>query len=177
MTSFVPVPPGGGWVFEVYPGDGSDSGLFGLCLYQRRYFHDGTDFDIPPPNGWGLRGTCTTQYAADHGWDNFLRCHKRILSLLRFWQELGVTVEVDDEGRYTGSEKDLRDTLGRYHRLIAVCAGASKDAAETVGSGLRVDAPVFKRPDFERLEHEGWQEIKADPATHLTGSRGKDRQR
>jgi len=114
------------------------------------------------PHGWYLRNSCTTQYAADYGWDNFLRSHKRILSLLRFWQELGVTVEVRDEGGYwdTQSEDGLRDVLNQYHRLIAMFAGASKDAVEAVGSGLRVDSPIFERPDFERLEHEGWQELK-----------------
>jgi hypothetical protein len=66
---------------------------------------------------------------------------------------------VDDEGGYwqTRSEEGLRDVLNQYRRLIAMCAGAHKDAAEK--HGLTVKSPIMERPDFERLEHEGWEAL------------------
>lgn len=149
-----------GYVIEVWPGEGCESALFGLCRYPRR---------APSLAGpvivhrelWEFSATCTTQYACEHGWDHFLRCHKMILGLLELWRQFGVDVEVIDEGRYwdTHSEEELRDVLNQYHRLIAMCAGAMKDAAEASGSGLRVESPIFERPDFEHLEHEGWQDL------------------
>jgi hypothetical protein len=108
-----------------------------------------------------LKSSCKTQYAAEHGWDHFLLCHKRIISLLDFWRQLGVTVEVTDEGGYweTRDEQKLRSALKAYDGLMAALGGAVKDAAEEAGGGQRVEAPIFAREDFERLEAEGWQEF------------------
>jgi hypothetical protein len=108
-----------------------------------------------------FKGSCKTQYASEHGWEHFLRCHKMILSTLKFWRQMGVAVEVSDEGGYweTGSEKKLRDTLQSYNGLIAAVAGAFKDAGEASGKGHSVEAPIFAHGDFERLEAQGWQEF------------------
>jgi hypothetical protein len=109
----------------------------------------------------GAPHNCKTQYASEHGWEHFLLCHKRIVSVLDFWRQLGVTVEVSDEGGYweTRCEKKLQSVLKNYDRLVAALAGACKDAAENAGSGRSVESPVFARKDFERLEAEGWREF------------------
>lgn len=154
------IPAKRGWVVEVWPGEGCESASFGLCQYPRSTPH--VPFDVPTGagSGWDFKGYCTTQYAAEHGWEHFLRCHKIILSILKFWRQLGVTVEVNDEGEYwqTRSETKLRDILGRYDRLIAVVAGAFKDATEA-NRRFTVEAPILARRDFERLEAEGWREF------------------
>ena len=112
-------------------------------------------------SGWNFKSYCKTQYASEHGWEHFLRCHKMILSILKFWRQMGVTVEVSDEGGYweTGSEKKLRATLKSYNGLIAAVAGAFKDASDTSGNGYSIESPIFDRGDFERLEAQGWQEF------------------
>ncbi len=42
---------------------------------------------------------------------------------------------------------------------MAVVAGALKDAVEETRKGHSVEAPIFARKDFERLEAEGWREF------------------
>jgi hypothetical protein len=112
-------------------------------------------------SGWVLKNYCKTQYASARGREHFFRYHKMILSILNFWRQMGVTVEVRDEGGYweTGSEKKLRDTLQGYNGLIAAVAGAFKNASDASGKGCSVDSPIFAHGDFERLEAQGWQEF------------------
>jgi hypothetical protein len=165
------VPASEGWLVEVWPGEGCESAHFGLCQYPREapYELRGQRGWVKTQyrRGWLFQGACKTQYAAEHGWDHFLRCHKTIVSLLKFWRQLGVTVKVSDEGEYwtTRSEKKLRDILNRYDGLMAVVAGAFKDAAGETGTGQAVEAPILARSDFERLEAEGWQEFGRHPAS------------
>lgn len=155
------VPARAGWVAEIWPGEGCESAYFGLCQYPRTVPYElhgragwvRTEYR----RGWLFRGACKTQYAAEFGWKHFLRCHKQVLELLRFWQQLGVNVKVRDEGGYWRyrSERRLRQTLRLYDRLVAVVAGAFKDAAEQAEKGFQVESPILARPDFERLEAEG----------------------
>lgn len=159
------VPAKRGWVVEVWPGEGCESAEFGLCQYPRRapFVLRGksgfvaTDYK----GGWLFKGHCKTQYAGEHGWEHFLRCHKMIVSILDFWRQLGVTVHVSDEGEYweTRSEETLRARLNSYDGLIAAVAGAFKDAADGSGKAHSVESPIFARSDFERLEAEGWREF------------------
>ena len=110
---FGSVPAKRGWVVEVAPVDGCETALFGLCQYPHRIpFRAGT-IATGFEGGWLLKGFCKTQYAGEHGWEHFLKCHKQIISLLDFWRDLGVQVKVTDEGEYweTRSEKKI----GRAH--------------------------------------------------------------
>ena len=157
------VPASEGWVVEIWPGEGCESAHFGLCQYPRTapYELRGQFGWVKTEylRGWLFKSCCKTQYAAEHGWDHFLRCHKTIISILKFWRQLGVTVKVSDEGKYwtTRSETKLRDALNRYNGLMAVVAGACKDAADETGKGYTVEAPIVARQDFEKLEAEGWR--------------------
>ncbi len=83
-----------------------------------------------------------------------------MISLLDFWRRLGVGVEVNDEGGYweSRSVEKLREELRGYDRLVAAMSGVLKDA----GGGLPVQSPIFDYANFERLEHEGWQEFGGD---------------
>ena len=80
-----------------------------------------------------------------------------VISLLDFWHGLGVRVKVSDEGDFwkTRSVEKLRNRFDRYNGLMAAISGALKDA----GNGLSVESPIFDYKNFERLEHEGWQEF------------------
>jgi hypothetical protein len=113
--------------------------------------------------GWLLKGHCKTQYAAEYGWEHFLNCHRQIISLLDFWRQLGVMVEVTDEGEYwqTRSEEKLRTKLQQYDGLVAAVGGMFKDASTEDGNGLSVESPIFDYANFERLEHEGRLEFGA----------------
>jgi hypothetical protein len=165
-SCFGGVPARAGWLIEAWPGEGCESAHFGLCQYPRQAPYkllDGQTGWVPTGyrRGWLFKGSCKTQYASEHGWEHFLRCHKMILSLLNFWRQMGMHVEVNDEGDYweTGSEKKLRDTLQGYNGLIAALAGAFKDAGDASGKGGSVESPIFAHRDFERLEAQGWQEF------------------
>jgi hypothetical protein len=125
--------------FRVHPAAGSESAEFGLARYPRH-------------PGWLWRAFCKTQYASapQHGGlTNFLRCHVSLVKLLDRALELGLAVEVSDEGRYW----DERDThalareIGQWNELVAGLGGAMKDAL-----GPAVASPIFEYPDFEHLE-------------------------
>ena len=121
--------------------------------FPGRISHASTGFR----GGWYLHSSCKTQYAGRHGWENFLQCHLRVISLLDFWRSLGVRVRVNDEGGFwkARSVDKLRDGLQSYDGLVAAMSGVLKDAA----GGASVKAPIFDYQSFERLEHQGWQEF------------------
>ena len=151
------IPAKRGRVVDVWPGEGCESATFGLCQYPRRTPFRGGSISTGYDGGWQLKGACKTQYANEHGWEHFLKCHRQIISVLDFWRGLGVTVEVSDEGGYweTRDEKKLRVALGQYDGLMAAVGGMMKDQASESDTGLRVESPIFDYANFERLEHEG----------------------
>lgn len=142
------IPAESGWNVMVLPGAGSEPAEFGLCRY-------------PGCPHWKLAGACKTQYAVQHGWEHFLLCHRRVISLLDLWRDFGVDVKVTDEGGFweARSVERLRERLGTYDRLVAAMAGALKDS---LGKGPRgVQAEIFNDARFERLEAEGRAEFAA----------------
>ena len=155
-NSFADVPPDNGWLVEVLPGDGCESVFLALCQYPRKISVRGKSLPTGYAGGWQFQGHCKTQYAAEHGWEHFLRCHKAVIQVLDFWRELGATAEVTDEGAFweSRSEEKLRAALKKYDGLVAAVAGVLKDA------GKSVESPIFERKDFERLEAAGEQEFK-----------------
>ena len=143
-----------GWVVEVAPGDGCETALFGLCQYPRRIpFRAGT-IATGFTGGWLLKGHCKTQYAGEHGWKHFLKCHKQIISLLDFWRAQVAQVKVTDEGEYweTRSEEKLKARLRQYDGLVAAVGGMFKDMPGDSGGNLSVESPIFDYASFERLE-------------------------
>jgi hypothetical protein len=134
-----------GWSVSVLPGEGCENADFGLCRY-------------PGVKGWKLTSWCKTQYAARHGIEHFLACHRRVISLLDLWREFGVNLDVCDEGEYweTRSLDHLRKRVGTYDRLVAAVAGTMKDSAEGEPG---FTAEIFDDARFEHLEAEGRQEF------------------
>lgn len=155
------VAPKRGWLVDVWPGEGCEGAVFGLCQYPRWILSRNGEVSTGYEDGWLLKSFCKTQYAGEHGWEHFLICHKRVVSLLDFWRQLGVAVEVLDEGGYweTRDEKKLRASWECYDGLVAAVAGILKDAADVSGSGNSIESPIFARNDFERLEAEGRREF------------------
>ena len=153
------VPPQEGWVFSVNLGEGSEWLMTGLCRYPSTIEHRGRLLPTQVGQGWRLQFFCKTQYASEHGWENFLRCHRTAIALLAFWQTLGVQVRITDEGGYwpDGSEQSLREKLDEMNGLCAAFAGALKDTANAAGTSILTEAPILKHPRFELLEHEGGQ--------------------
>ena len=137
-----------GWSVMVLPRAGSEPAEIGLCRYRSS------------PH-WKLTVACKTQYAAQHGWEHFLSCHRRVISVLDLWRDFGVEVKVTDEGEFfeTRSVERLRERLGTYDRRVAAMAGTLKDS---LGKGRKVvQAEIFNDPRFERLEAEGRAEVSA----------------
>lgn len=160
-TPLCEVKPRRGYVVEIWPGDGCESAHFGLCQYPRQVRIYGDLYRPAFAIGWTFRSSCKTQYAHEHGWEHFLRCHQTIISLLEFMQGLGIGMAVDDEGQYwqTRSEAKLRAMINCYDGFMAAVAGMVKDVADETGTGLAVEAPIFARKDFEKLEAEGCQKL------------------
>jgi hypothetical protein len=158
---FGTVPAKRGWVVAVWPGEGCETALFGLCQYPRRIPFRAGSIPTGFEGGWLLKGFCKTHYAGEHGWEHFLKCHRQITSLLDFWRQLDVMVEVTDEGEYwrTRSEEKLRSKLQQYDGLVAAVGGMLKDASAVHDNGSSVVSPIFDYVNFERLEHEGRREF------------------
>jgi hypothetical protein len=155
------VPARRGWVVAVWPGEGCESAEFGLCQYPRRTPFRAGSVPTGFEGGWLFKGHCKTQYAGERGWEHFVKCHRQIISVLDFWRQLGVVVEVNDEGEYwqTRSEERLQAMARRYDGLVAAVAGAFKDAADKTDKQHSIASPIFERNDFERLEAEGQREF------------------
>jgi hypothetical protein len=155
--TFGAVRPWRGWLVDVWPGAGCETATLGLCQYPEWTTLDGKRVPTGCGRGWRFHSFCKTQYAGEHGWDNFLKCHLLVISLLDFWRSMGVRVKVNDEGGYwkTRSIEKLREELAQYDSLLAAAGGIFKDAE----GGLTVKSPIFDYKNFERLEHEGWQKF------------------
>ena len=159
-----------GWMVDVWPGEGCESALFALCKYPRRIRSIAGSLPTGFEGGWLFKGHCKTQYAAEHGWPHFLRCHKAVVEMLDFCRQLGLEVQVTDESGFwdTRSEEQVRATLQRYDGLVAAVAGVLKDAAEENGSSVK--SPMFDRADFEHLEAMGQRQFK-DQLAQLASER------
>lgn len=148
------VKPACGWMFSVLPGPGCESAEFGLGHYPatikvgRRILRTGC-------GGWGYAGFCKTQYASLHGAENFLKCHRAVIDLVRLWEKLGATVKITDEGGYWPgrNETALCQNLDQMNRIVAAFGGALKDAADE--GGPSVESPIFQHGQFELLEAQG----------------------
>jgi hypothetical protein len=149
--------PESGWLIQILPGAGCETVKLGLCRYPSKILlHDGL-VSTGVEEGWRLQSFCKTQYAGEHGWENFLKCHRVVISLLDFWRGLGAQVHVSDEGDFweTRSVEKLRHRFDSYNGLVAAMSGMLKDST----GGLSLESPIFNYKDFERLEHEGWVEF------------------
>src|SRR5438445_12124748 len=87
------VPAKRGWVVEIWPGEGCESALFGLCQYPRRTLSRNGEVPTGFEDGWLLKGFCKTQYAGEHGWEHLLKCHQQIISMWDWCGQLPVRVE------------------------------------------------------------------------------------
>jgi hypothetical protein len=77
--------------FPVWPGQGCEPAAFGFCK-------------LPAVEGWQWSFACCTQPASrpEHGGlENFLRCHRAVISLLDAIKRAGLAeIEVKDDGGY-----------------------------------------------------------------------------
>ena len=153
----IEVPALGGRVFTVILGEGCEPLRLGLCRYPARVAdHQTGRTRVVRRRGWRLAGFCKTQYASLHGWEHFRRCHTAAVDLLASLRNLGLQVELSDEGGYWPGrdEKELRRSVDQMNGIVAAFAGALKDATDE-SSGTPLQAPILAHPNFERIEAEG----------------------
>ena len=110
---------------------------------------------------WSGQGFCKTQYASDPqcgGVPNFLRAHLSVCRMLDHAKELGLVVEVSDEGGFFEKRNipELVEAIGEWNQLIAGFVGAMTDAV-----GKNVEAPIRNFSNFEHLEAKGQNQIDA----------------
>lgn len=162
----VPVIPLEAVVFEAWPGEGSESAVFGLAkypavvdlspktrdllwrktgrVYPRRVSTAGLG-----RGGWSWLAFCKTQYASNVSAAHFLRCHVSICALLREAQKLGFRVKVHDEGRFWGKwDYDaLAREIGGWNQHMANFARFLERALG--GSEAVVQTPIIENPAYE----------------------------
>lgn len=127
------IKPDQGWMLEVDVGQGCESLSVGLCRYptsmnmpwqlhgwlplNRR--REKISTGLPP--GWHFHGFVKTQFAAQHGWEHFRRCHTGIIDYLAELKTQGWGVHISDEGDYwpRRSLKKLRGNLEELHGPVA----------------------------------------------------------
>src|SRR5882672_4885390 len=78
--------PWRGWLVNILPGAGCETATLGLCQYPQWLQVEGQSEPTGLHEGWRFHSFCKTQYAGEHGWENFLQCHLRVISLLEFWR-------------------------------------------------------------------------------------------
>ena len=153
----VEVPALAGHVFTVMLGEGCEPLRLGLCRYPDHVpDHQTGRSRVVRCRGWRLASFCKTQYASLHGWEHFRRCHTAAVDLLAGLCDLGLRVEVNDEGGYWPGrdETELRRGVDQMNGIVAAFAGALKDATDGNG-GAPLQSPIFAHPHFERIEAEG----------------------
>ncbi len=108
---------------------------------------------------WSGEAFCKTQYASNSkcgGVPNFLRAHLSVVRMLDYAKELGMVVDVSDEGEFW-EKRDVRalaEEVGSWNAMIGAFVGALDDAV-----GQKTDSPIKSFPDFEHLEAKGQDQI------------------
>ncbi len=150
--------------FSTFPGHGCEEANVGLSRFPRSVIvpnkWSGKNHRLPIEDGggWKWHSFCKTQYSNSPecgGLENFLRCHLSVIAMLDAAKRLGFEVTVNDEGGYW-EKRDVHALvreIGSWDQMIAAFGGSLKDAAESVG--MKLEAPIFDRKDFEQLEAAG----------------------
>lgn len=146
--------------FTVYPGEGSETAVFGLSRFPATTPYNGRQW----PTGlkrWHWHSWCKTQYASNPrygGVDHFLKVHLSLIELLDRAQELGILIRVGDDSNYweDRDRQKLIDNVNKLNGIVASFAGALKDAIDRKSTGqLQADqlrAPITDFPNFEHIE-------------------------
>ena len=152
--------------FSTYPGSGSEEANVGLSKFPKTVIVPnqavrGKDHRIKVPDGggWKWHSFCKTQYANEHGLENFLRCHLSVVAMLDAAKRIGFDVVVNDEGHYW-EKRDVHALvreIGEWDQMIAAFGGSLKDAAGV--AGMTIESPIFDRKDFEQLEMKGQSQL------------------
>jgi hypothetical protein len=151
--------------FSTYPGNGSEEANIGLSRFPRSVIvknkQSGKNHRLPIADGggWKWHSFCKTQYANEHGLENFLRCHLSVVAMLDAAKRIGFDVVVNDEGHYW-EKRDVHALvreIGEWDQMIAAFGGSLKDAAGV--AGMTIESPIFNRKDFETLELKGQSQL------------------
>lgn len=151
--------------FSTWPGDGCEECNVGLSRFPRTVIvknrWSGKNHRLPVQDGdsWRWHSFCKTQYANEHGLENFLRCHLSVVAMLDAAKRIGFGVTVSDEGGYWERRnlETLVREIGSWDQLVAAFGGSLKDAAGN--AGMAIQSPLFARKDFEQLEMRGQPQL------------------
>lgn len=102
--------------------------------------------------GWRWYACTKTQYASVRSIDHFVSCHRTVIELLDAARALGLEVDVRDDSGFWDhrDESRLVASVNYWNSLVARLAGRTADRMDA--TDLKVDSPVFRHPEFERLE-------------------------
>lgn len=125
--------------------------ILGLGRYPATIRDAGTELPTGL-EGWSWHACTKTQYASVTSMDHFVRCHRAVIALLEAARTLGLEVDVRDDSGYWDhrDEGRLVESVEHWNAIVARLAGRVADGMES--SELKVDSPVFRHPEFDRLE-------------------------
>jgi len=154
--SYIAVYPTWAAAFDCNVAPGSEWLTIGLAKYPAIIEHDGKRLKTKMATGFQWEGFCKTHYAVNHGLANFLRAHLLVCDMMDAAKNIGLEVDVQDEGEYYNDPKRdvdrLAKEIGGQAAMVSAFAGALKDA---VGGEMSVVSPAFNHPNYEKLEASG----------------------
>jgi hypothetical protein len=153
-SHYTAVPPTELHYFHVRPGPGSDSAVFFLAKYPKSVSANGRLRRVPRASVWSSQSWCKTQYASNHGLENFLRCHLGVIAILDKARELGLSVTTHDDGHFHGTRSVPRliEAVKQWNELVA---GFGALIAERLPLDTKSEGGLTGRQDLEHLEARG----------------------
>lgn len=148
-------PPRNLIAFTALPARGSEPADFALVRYPRHIQVARGKRVATNLSGWQWSDFCKTQFASNPkygGVENFLHAHLSLVALLDYASELGLIVDVSDEGKYWDDRdrERLAAEVNSWNEMLASLGGRLKDSMTAA-----VDSPIFRYPNFEHLEAKG----------------------
>ena len=150
--------------FRIYPGRGCEEMNVGACLFPNEIYVNNPLYD--PYNSstskqlkiktglkeWQWHSFCKTQYANEHGINNFLKCHLGVIYMLDKFRESKVfEVDVSDEGDYW-EKRDVRALAGEvqeWDTMLGNFAAMLQSAASE--NDMSIEAPILKYKDIDDI--------------------------
>ncbi len=125
--------------------------ILGLGRYPATIMDAGTELPTGL-EGWSWHACTKTQYASVRSIEHFVRCHRAVIALLDAARALGLEVDVRDDSGFWDhrDEGRLVASVTHWNSIVARLAGRVADGMDA--TDLKVESPVFRHPEFERLE-------------------------
>ena len=142
--------------FSTYPGYGCEEANFGLCRYPKTIIDSESGKRIRTGlKEWSWKSFCKTQYANSPeagGLPNFLKCHLSVIYLLDKAKDMGLLLEVSDEGDFY-EDRNVQALAEEVEEWDIMMAGLLTAISGAVPEGVGLEMAIGNRSDTELLQN------------------------